>query len=157
MKRQFVLAEAEAMIPLARQVLADVTTAYAKDRSLSRRVEIVAGCRRSAKYEVRRRHQGLQQQHDDAQRRLAQATDELEQLGLVLIDPVHGIAGFPFLWATEQNSKKIRQALFLLRLWDEPEDGLRFWRFEAESRDRKVPVHWREEFSTDFPADEVQA
>lgn len=156
MNREFVLSEAEAMYPLVRRILEDVTTEYVTVRSLQRRADALRDCRQSSKYDVRKQFHLAQRRLDDAERRLRGLTDEMEDLGVLTLDPVHGVAGFPFALSSGRSGKNVRRAFFLLKVSDPPRKGIKAWRFEREAMERAVPIDWQAQVSPPFQTDEVE-
>lgn len=143
MKREFVLGEAEAMVPLIRHILCEVTEHYSRLQHMNRKVRLLHDCRRSTKYQIRRQYHAAIRDQRVAEEQLQEAVSELDELGVVLLDPVQGVAGLPFLWSLTTDAKSIRPAYFLLKLVDDPERGIRSWRFETEEREHRIPAHWR--------------
>ena len=154
MNKTFVLAEAELMVPLVRQILQDIVAYFSSVEHLRRRLAILDDCRSSSNFAVRRQCHLAEREVRHAEEQLRAAESELENLDVQLLDPVRGVVGFPFLWSPKPSSRRVRNALFLLRLADRPERGIRAWRFVGESKERRIPSHWTEEFSLP-PLDEV--
>ena len=102
-------------------------------------------CRKSPRYNLRRRLYAAENTLQQCTQKYEALTAELEDLGVRLIDAASGVAGFQFNWAPTVGSDKIRKALFLLKLSDEPSTGIRRWRFDGERTEHRVPSHWVEE------------
>jgi hypothetical protein len=145
MEREFVFSEAQAMTPLVRRILVDVVDVQRERSRLEREVDLLLDCRKSPRYHLRRQLYAA----ENSLLQLSQKNDslvaELEDLGVRLIDAANGVAGFQFNWAPTVGSDKIRKALFLLKLTDEPTTGIRRWRFDGERTEHRVPSHWVDE------------
>lgn len=142
MQRQFILSEAVAMEPLVRAVVRDLREALADRAAVRQRDETLATCRGSKHYEVRRQSHESQRAVEAADHRLDALNAELEDLAVVALDLSAGVVGFPFLWSPKRNSKKVRQAFFLLKLDDARQEGIHSWRFADEEHIRRIPEHW---------------
>lgn len=147
MEREFLLREAQAMAPLVRHVLRDVLEARSQINSLARDVDLMRDCRAARGYELRKRLYHATDALEVQRNRLDAATEELESLGVELIDPDRGVAGFPFTWAPRIGSSKVRKATFLLKLNGDKGNGIASWRFEGERTEHRIPQHWLEETS----------
>lgn len=152
MTREFMLSEAQAMAPLVRTILFDLAAAHRELNELDARIELLEDCRRSRNFAVRSRFYAAAQEREEAHRRYVHAAEELEDLGVELIDSEHGVAGFAFNWAPSVGSSRVRRATFLLKLDDEPGLGIFRWRFEGERVEHRVPSHWREDARVRPPA-----
>ncbi len=139
MKRKFLLTEAEAMVPYVRTLLEDLTAAKARTVHWERRVQRF-GTERTG--EARLTLSMALRERDWAVAALDAAVAELAVLGVRLLDPVLGAAGFPFRWSRNRRSRRIRQAMFLIKLDDDPARGIHTWRFTGEDEVRRVPPHW---------------
>ncbi|MFO0948164.1 MAG: DUF2203 family protein [Planctomycetota bacterium] len=157
MKREFVLNEAKAMVPLVRHALQDLTGTYSTMLWYRRMVKSLDGCQMSADYSRRRQLHQARHELQVAEKRVQEVTEELEDLGVVILDPVTGMVGFPFFWSPNAGSKRVRRAMFLLKLCDAPEKGINSWRFLGESVEHEVPSHWSHEQPTVIVADAVKS
>ena len=139
MKRKFVLSEVESMGKYVRMILRDITRAYAEVSTVNADSN-KPSVRSSADYAVRRQHLDAIRQVDDAQyklrrqpridrprRRVARSTARRCRLSLSLV---------------ARRSRRVRKALFLLKLHDDPERGVNSWRFTGETEERRIPAHW---------------
>lgn len=156
-KHDFVFNEAEAMVPLIRRILADLSGAYASVLRLKRQVHSLRANRTATDYRARRQFYDAQAELGQQEQRLTSATRELDDLGVVVLDPVRGMCGFPFLWSPTAGSKRVRRALFLLKLADSAGKGIHQWRFLGETTEHTVPSHWSAEPAAPAPADEQPA
>ena len=121
-----------AMLPLVGRIAADVVRCHGRlarlrpeQARLERRKETLAWPERARRYQLRDEAVALE-------RELVQLGGELEALGVVLLDAVSGLVGFP----TVVNN---RRAYFS---WKPGEDGLRFWNFAGDAVRRPVPASW---------------
>ena len=135
MKRKFLLTEAEAMAPYVRALLVDLTAAKSRMVHWDRQVQKLSA-QRAEPLSRALCERGWAAEALDA------ASAELQSLGVRLIDPVLGSAGFPFRWSKNRRSRRIRQAVFLLKLDDDAAKGIHTWRFCGEDEERRVPPHW---------------
>lgn len=157
MARKFTLQDAEALAPLVRAILRDITSAHSATVHHRHRCELLHDCRHSKRYEVRRQYYESQAKLRAAERQFEELKEELEDLGVVLLDPVRGIVGFPFRLATKSAQTKSRRAYFLLKLADDANSGLRVWKRAGERHEHPIPKLWQEKqiamspFETDTP------
>ena len=153
MKKKFLLSEAEGMGPLVRSILADVADAVAERMEAQRLVKRSESLRGDRDYANRLRYQEAVQEVERASQRIARCGHELEEIGVELVDAEDGIAGFPFRWSRNSNSRKVRKAFFLLKLSDDPSIGIQAWRFSGEREERRVPPHWLGQLSSPILAE----
>jgi len=153
MKKKFLLSEAEGMGPLVRSILADATDAAAERLDAEREMKRAESLRNDRDYANRLRYQEAVQAVERATQRIARCCQELEEIGVELVDAEDGIAGFPFRWSRNQNSRKVRKAVFLLKLSDDPNVGIQSWRFSGEREERRVPPHWLGQLSSPILAE----
>lgn len=144
MSREFLYPEAQAMTPLVRQILTELTLLRDKERDIASRLDLLRECRLSSNYNVRRRYYEAETDMGTVTRRMDDAVAELDDLGVELIDLDQGIAGFRFTWAPRAGSNRFRDATFLLKLKDRPEAGIKRWRFVDDNKEHRVPKHWAE-------------
>lgn len=143
MKREFLVQEVSAMTPFVRQVLGDLVAGSAEVLQWERRVELLKDCRFSERYDVRASWYDAKRELDRAERKVSDYVRELKDLGVVVVDKVQGVAGFPFYLAPRDNPEDTRKALFLLKWSDQPQRGIRTWRFANETKERLVPPSWK--------------
>src|SRR5687767_4518385 len=110
MKKKFLLSEAEGMGPLVRSILADVTDAAAERADAERQMKRAEPLRNHPDYANRRRYQEAMEAVKRASLRISRCCGELEEVGVELVDAEDGIAGFPFRWSRNSNSRKVRKA-----------------------------------------------
>lgn len=148
MKRDFILSEAQAMVPLVRHILTDLARIYSGVHRMRRIVQTLDGCQRSSNYQCRRQIHQARADLATLEKELHIVTEELEDLGVAILDPVRGMVGFPFFWSPSVGSKRVRRAMFLLKLCDDEAKGICQWRFLGESTEHAVPSHWSQERQT---------
>jgi hypothetical protein len=153
MKKKFLLSEAEGMGPLVRSILADVADAAAERVEAERHAKRAEALRSHKDYSKRLVYQQASQAVARADERISRCHQELEQLGVELVDAEDGVAGFPFKWSRNSNSRKVRKAYFLLKLSDDPMVGIQSWRFSGEREERRVPPHWLGQLSSPILAE----
>jgi hypothetical protein len=153
MKKKFLLSEAEGMGPLVRNILADVAEAVAERVEAERLVKRSEALRSDPDYAKRVVYQHAMHTAQRAHERVVCCHHELEQLGVELVDAEDGVAGFPFKWSRNSNSRKVRKAYFLLKLSDDPTVGIQSWRFSGEREERRVPPHWLGQLSSPILAE----
>lgn len=145
MNREFGLDEAALMVPLVQPILLDVAAATRDLDAARQQFELVRDCRLSRRYDVRQQFYLVQKRFQAVQYRLVQLEEELNDLGVLLIDPREAIAGFPFLWSLKEDSDAVREALFLLKASDGQSAGIHRWCFAGERKEREIPPHWIEQ------------
>jgi hypothetical protein len=131
------LGTAQRMLPLVQRIVEDILTNQKTLDSLMPEQERLCRQRRQLAWPERQRRYGLQEEITRAERNLEEAHEEMQVLGLTLLDPEIGRVGFP----TLVND---RRAFFS---WRPGEDGLHSWHFAEESLCRPIPSAWRNEVS----------
>ena len=154
MRREFVLSEAQAMAPLVRGILRDLTAAHDAIREYRHRVDLLSTCRASTDFRVRSQYYEAADALRKTEARFREFETELDDLGVQLLDPECGLAAFPFLWAAKPNARSVRRALFLFKPWEDGDGALASWRFVDDERERRVPSHWLFEYASVTEADE---
>ena len=153
MKKKFLLSEAEGMGPLVRSILSDVADAATERTEAEKQLKRSEAFRSDADYARRVVYQHALQALQRASDRIVRCHQELEELGVDLVDAEDGVAGFPFKWSRNSNSRKVRKAYFLLKLSDDPTVGIQSWRFSGEREERRVPPHWLGQLSSPILAE----
>ncbi|HXG11946.1 MAG TPA: DUF2203 family protein [Gemmataceae bacterium] len=128
----FSLTTARRMLPLVRQIVADILGRGQRLKRLHAEKDCLDRQRRTLAWPGRSRRYQLQDEIADEERGLQEAVAELDSLGLVLLDEDEGRVGFP----TLVNE---RRAFFT---WQPGEDGLKHWHFLGESIRRVIPPSW---------------
>jgi hypothetical protein len=131
------LSTAQRMLPLVQRIVEDVLK---NERALVRlqpEQEKLFRQRRSLAWPERQRRYQIQEEIDCAERNLTEAHEEMQRLGLTLLDAEIGRVGFP----TLVND---RRAFFS---WQPGEEGLQSWHFAEETTCRPIPAAWMREIS----------
>jgi hypothetical protein len=128
-KPTFTLSTARAMLPLVRRIVGDVVQAQSDINRRQPELENLQRHRRDLSWPERQRRYRLEDETHQAQRHLTEATGELDQLGIRLLDAASGEIGFP----TSVNGK---EAFYC---WTPDEDGVQSWRYAAETDRRPLP------------------
>lgn len=125
------------MLPLVRRIVDDYVNCQQALARLEPEVEILDYKRRTLAWPARQRRYRLKEDVAQAESGLAAAREELELLGLVLLDTQIARIGFP----TLVNN---RRAYFS---WEPGDDGLHSWHFADEAQCRSIPPAWLEEIA----------
>jgi hypothetical protein len=123
------------MLPLVERIVTDI---LARQRDLFRlqpEEERLDRNRRTLDWPGRQRRYQVKEEVVNVERSLAKGHEELDELGLVLLDSDAGRVGFP----TIVNN---RPAFFS---WQLGEDGLHSWHFAEETVCRPIPAAWYKE------------
>jgi len=125
------------MLPLVRRILDDILNCqknlirlHPEERRLDRQ-------RRTLDWPSRQRRYQLKDEIAAVENSLTDAKEELQSLGVVLLDDDSGRVGFP----TMVNN---RRAFFS---WQKGEEGLNSWHFAEEESCRPIPPAWLKEIS----------
>ena len=125
------------MLPLVRGIVADVMDRHQRMATLQPHENRLQRQRRSLEWGQRKQRYLLQDELTDHDRGIQDALEELNQLGVVLLDTEEGRIGFP----TLVNN---RPAYFT---WKPGEDGPHTWQFAEEDVARPIPPAWLQEVS----------
>jgi hypothetical protein len=120
------------MLPLVQRIIEDIRTHRLALARLVPEKSRLDKKRRALAWPERARRYRLQEEIADLERALDEASVELDVLGVALLEPDHGLVGFP----TLVNN---RRAFFSWRPGDE---GLKAWHFAGENLRRRVPISW---------------
>jgi hypothetical protein len=131
------LSTAQRMLPLVKRIVEDILASQEALARLAPEQEELFRQRRNLAWPERKRLYQIQEEIANAERRLGEAHEEMQSLGLTLIDAESGRVGFP----TLVND---RRAFFSWRPGDE---GLQSWHFAEESVCRAIPKEWMREIS----------
>lgn len=127
-------AAAQSMLPLVRQIVADILRHGERLASLRPEKGRLDRARLSLAWPERRRRYQLTEEIGHAEAALSAARAEMDGLGLALIDADLGQVGFP----TIVNN---RRAYFS---WRPGDDDLGYWHFNEGTQRRRVPESWKE-------------
>lgn len=123
------------MLPLVRRIVQDIVASQAEVRRLQPEKEMLDEHRRLLTWPSRQRRYSLKEQIAAAEDTRDHACEELNELGLVLLNIDRGLVGFP----TLVNN---RRAFFS---WHPAEDRLEHWQFADEEVSRPIPQAWLQE------------
>ncbi len=121
------------MLPLVRLIVGDVLADRRRLAQLQPEQNRLDRQRRSLSWPDRARRYRIQEEVAAAEQHLREALEELDLLGIELLDPSDGRVGFP----TMVNNAR---AYFS---WRPHEEGLHFWHFAGETLRRPIPAAWR--------------
>ena len=125
------------MLPLVQRIMDDFLSGQKALVRLQPEERVLDRRKRTLDWPGRQRRYLLKEEIAVLENDLLGARDELEVLGVVLLEPESGRVGFP----TMVNN---RRAFFS---WQPSEDGLHSWHFEEETQCRPIPPAWLKEIS----------
>jgi len=131
------LGTAQRMLPLVQRIVEDILENQKAMEKLVPEQERLCRQRRQLAWPERQRRYVLQEEITQAERNLEEAREEMQVLGLTVLDAEIGRVGFP----TLVND---RRAFFS---WRPGEEGLHSWHFAEESVCRPIPSAWRNDLS----------
>ena len=123
------------MLPLVQRIVEDLLDGQRTLVRLHPEEEMLDRRKRTLDWPGRQRRYRLKEEIAQIENGLLAARDELELLGVVLLDAESGRVGFP----TMVNNRK---AFFS---WQPGENGLHSWHFEEETQCRPIPPAWLKE------------
>ncbi len=129
----FQLSQADAMLPLVAHVVEEVQTCWQRLLQLEKEQDDLERRKRDLNWPERSRRYQVADEIASEQARLRDAAVELEDLNVVLVDPVYGEVAFP----TQVQGRK---AYFV---WRVGADGVKWWCFANEPQRRVIPETWR--------------
>jgi hypothetical protein len=134
--RQLVLnlGTARKMVPLVAHIVGDILDLRQRLAVLEPEQARLDRQRHSLAWPARSRRYQVREEIAAVEARLGATREELDKLGVTLIDPAKGRVGLP----TAVNGHK---AFFSWMVGDE---GLRFWHFIGETERRAIPATWKE-------------
>ena len=127
----FDLPTAGGMLPLVRRILEDIAAKHAKlahQKLQHRRLSVGL----PADWQSRTAHYRLAEVIDLSTQELEALRGELCSLSVVLLDPLHGVAGFPTI---------VNGSLAYL-VFRSAEDRVRHWRYRDQPKLRPIPESW---------------
>jgi len=128
------LGTARRMLPLVAHIVADLLERQRRQERLAVERDRLEQKRRSLSWSEQKQIYRLQDEIKEQEQGIAAACDELDQLGVALIEPAEGRVGLP----TVVNG---HLAYFSWRPGDE---GLRHWHFAGEMVRRTIPASWKD-------------
>src|SRR5262245_5547190 len=131
------LSTVQRMLPLVQRIVDDILLYQNSVQQLGPEHDRLDRQRRTLAWPQRQRRYQLRDQLAEIERGLHDAMQELQDLGVALLDPEVGRVGFP----TRVND---RPAYFS---WRHGEEGLRHWHFADDSVFRPIPAAWMKEIT----------
>jgi hypothetical protein len=125
------------MLPLVQRIVEDFLCSQKVLERLLPEEDVLDRQKRTLDWPGRQRRYRLKDEVAQAESGMLGAREELEELGIVLLDPAPGRVGFP----TMVNNRK---AFFS---WQPGEEGLHSWHFEEETQCRPIPPAWLKEIT----------
>jgi hypothetical protein len=129
------LATARSMVPLVQRIVQDIIHIRQELARLQPEQNRLDSQRRTLDWPNRSRRYQLREEITQQEHALSEAMNELEGLGVSLLDSVKAQLGFP----TLVNGRK---AFFS---WRVGEEGLKHWHFAGERIRRLIPATWNVE------------
>lgn len=123
------------MLPLVRHIVEEILALQEALKQLHPRQARLEEFKRGLSWPDRQLRYQLQQEIAEHEKSLGQAREELQNLGVVMLDVDHGRVGFP----TTVNN---RAAYFS---WNPSEDQIKSWHFAEETACRPIPSSWLHE------------
>jgi hypothetical protein len=134
-RKDLALTTVQAMLPLVRGIVAEIVTAQMQIADLTPRKEHLDQFRRELVWQERQDRYRLADDLSRHEKTITDATAELKELGVVMIDLALGRVGFP----TRVDDEK---AYFS---WQPNEPQVAYWHFAGERSRRPIPNDWRQE------------
>jgi hypothetical protein len=128
------LGTARKMLPLVAHIGSEIFDLHRRLALLEPEQARLDRQRHSLDWPARSRRYQVRDELAQVEEKLKAVRLELEQLGIVLIDPAAGRVGLP----TVVNGHR---AFFS---WMPGDEGLRFWHFVGEKARRTIPTNWKE-------------
>ncbi len=135
------LRTARQMLPLVKSILTDIVNTRRRLNRLTPEQQQLDRHRRDLAWQERQRRYQVAEEIANAQKDLAAAVEELNGLGVNLVDDLIGEVDFP----TKVNG---RQAAFS---WQLGEENLRHWHYADEESRRPIPAEWDQSAATTPP------
>jgi len=125
---------ARKMLPLVRSIVADIRQGQGQLAQLYPEQDQLERNRRQLTWRDRERRYQISEDIRQTETRVTNATLELDQLGLTLVDSQAGLVDFP----ARING---RSAAFS---WQPDEPNIQFWHYQGETLRRPIPKEWEE-------------
>jgi hypothetical protein len=126
------LSTARQMLPLVRSIIKEIIDRHGQLEKLQPEQDNLDRHRHDLVWAERERRYRVQDEITTAERALKAAVNELNDLGVALLDGERGRVGFP----TRING---RPAIFS---WQPGEDNIGYWSYEEEDIRRPIPSDW---------------
>lgn len=129
----FLLSQADAMLPLVTQIAEDIQSRWQRLVELEKEQIDLERRKRDLNWPERSRRYAVSDEIASEQAKLRDSVLELEELEVILVDPVVGETAFP----TQVQGRK---AYFV---WRVGADVVKWWCFANEPQRRVIPDSWR--------------
>ncbi|HQR41569.1 MAG TPA: DUF2203 family protein [Gemmatales bacterium] len=129
----FLLSQADTMLPLVTHIAEDIQSRWQRLVELEKEQIDLERRRRDLTWPERSRRYAVNDEINAEQAKLRDSVLELEDLNVILVDPVVGEAAFP-------TMVQGRKAYFVWRVGAE---NVKWWCFANEPQRRVIPDSWR--------------
>lgn len=129
----FLLSQADTMLPLVTHIAEDIQARWQRLLELEKEQIDLERRRRDLTWPERSRRYAVNDEITSEQNKLRDSVLELEDLNVILVDPVVGETAFPTL-------VQGRKAYFV---WRVGADVVKWWCFANEPQRRVIPESWR--------------
>ena len=134
----FLLSQADAMLPMVSHIAEDIQTRWQRVVELEKEQIDLERRRRDLTWPERSRRYAVNDEITSEQAKLRDSVLELEDLNVILVDPIVGETAFP----TQVQGRK---AYFVWRVGAE---NVKWWCFANEPQRRVIPESWRKQTTT---------
>jgi hypothetical protein len=134
----FLLSQADTMLPLVKQIAEDIQGRWQRLVELEKEQIDLERRRRDLTWPERSRRYAVNDEITSEQNKLRDSVLELEDLNVILVDPVVGETAFP-------TMVQGRKSYFVWRVGAE---HVKWWCFANEPQRRVIPESWRTGAST---------
>lgn len=129
----FLLSQADAMLPLVTHIAEDIQARWQRLLELEKEQNDLERRKRDLTWPERSRRYQVSDEIASEQGKLRDSVLELEDLNVILVDPIVGETAFP----TQVQGRK---AYFV---WRVGADNVKWWCFANEPQRRVIPENWR--------------
>lgn len=129
------LPTARRMFPLVRRIAEELRDATRLAATLNQRNEHLDRFRRELVWQERQMWYRIREQLTQTEQTLAEARQELADLGVTILDAHEGRVGFPTLVSGER-------AYFT---WQPGEVDILYWQYPGDSERRPIPAEWNQQ------------
>jgi hypothetical protein len=129
----FLLSQADTMLPLVTHIAEEIQSHWQRLVELEKEQIDLERRRRDLTWPERSRRYAVNDEINTEQAKLRDSVLELEDLNVILVDPVVGEAAFP-------TMVQGRKAYFV---WRVGADNVKWWCFANEPQRRVIPDSWR--------------
>ena len=132
-RKVFDLPTACTMLPLVRRIVSDIVGEHSRFAHLQ--LQAKRHAEQTSSWEAKKALYRLHDEISASRAALRSVQEELTDLGAVLLDPVHGTAGFPTI---------VNGSLAYL-VYQASLDDIRHWRYRDQPKLRPIPESWYSE------------